>query len=277
MKKYRLKVWSESAVSGILFAPDRKKVQQELYDHMLDRYEALIEQGLNQEEAEKQAVAAMGDSWETARQLAAVHRPFWGYFLRATRVILILSLCVSLIPAAKYIWDIYSSPPSFYYDTRDPEKWIDKGHSLQSSWKQDASFKTGISTFRLTEATLWTQSVTDSYQTDDCLVLQVEETCFVPWGLDENYHWSVFTPGSWIWAEDSNGNYYYSFLERDPAAYSTEKVLQVQSGRTGLFTFTYMFWINRFDTENIQWLDLHYDRDGRDYTLRVNLKGGGEE
>ena len=78
--------WCSLAVSGIRFKPDRKEIYEELYAHMEDQYEELTAAGFSEKEAEEVVAAAMGDPGETSRQLARIHRPFWGYALRAARV-----------------------------------------------------------------------------------------------------------------------------------------------------------------------------------------------
>ena len=76
--------------------------------------------------------------------------------------------------------------------------------------------------------------------------------------------------GRWFWAEDSAGNYYYSFYE----AYDSEKHVRGNNYRTGLFTETYEMWLSGYEGEDLQWVDLHYDRSGRDLVLRIDLTGG---
>ena len=50
----------------VRFKPDHAAITEELSGHILDRRDALMEQGLSRQEAEAQAVAAMGDPNELA-------------------------------------------------------------------------------------------------------------------------------------------------------------------------------------------------------------------
>lgn len=50
----------EDVAEQISYKPLRPLITKELEDHILDRTEAYIEEGMNREEAEKRAVAGMG-------------------------------------------------------------------------------------------------------------------------------------------------------------------------------------------------------------------------
>ena len=77
--------WCRAAVDQIRYGPDRKDVYDELYAHLEDRYEAELDRWETPEEAMEATLNAMGSASELAPQLAAVHRPFWGYALTCTR------------------------------------------------------------------------------------------------------------------------------------------------------------------------------------------------
>ena len=85
--------------------------------------------------------------------------------------------------------------------------------------------------------------------------------------------WADFVDiGSFFWAEDNHGTYYYSSEERllgnEPyVAGGNPKHL------SGLFTHTYRF-ACKLDTADTEWIELHYDRAGRNITLHIDLTGG---
>ena len=81
----RFESWCQNAVSDIRDRADRERVYGELYAHMEDQYEELLDAGFPEKDAENEVAEAMGDPGETALQLARIHRPFWGYALRAAR------------------------------------------------------------------------------------------------------------------------------------------------------------------------------------------------
>lgn len=277
MKIYRFRTWSENAVSGIKFPPDRNQVQQELYDHMEDHYNALIDAGCAPEEAEQRTTASMGDAWAIAPQLAALHKPLWGYLLRLSRILLILVLCVTLVPVGKYLWDLCADLSAPMYDIRAAESYAEKGTYLQSSWELDGSFQSETSHFTLTDASVWSWSRTQedgSTEQRSFLAFHIRQTSYTPWALDPNFYRYVYTPLTSIWGEDSQGNYYYSWIDQDTTGLSEENVLQIWCERTGIFSYTYTFWVNQLNTEELDWLDVHYDRDGRDFVLRINIQGG---
>ncbi len=89
--------WLRDAVKYVKFPPDRRRVREELFEHMLSRNLELLAQGRSEAEAARLACEAMGDPEEVGRALAAVHKPFWGYFLRALRILLILVLLAGIV------------------------------------------------------------------------------------------------------------------------------------------------------------------------------------
>lgn len=259
---FLLRRWAENAVSGIIFPGDKRKVYQELMDHMEDHRDMLMEQGMTEEDACIAVEHAMGDPFAVAKDLAQIHRPFWGYFLRATRVLLVIALLVTLIPFSRFIeehvsqnlhfrgWDVYASGS---YD--------DAGRTLLHRSNPDSSFETDGYTYSVTKAVVFREEEYDR-TTFQCRVLEFNPR---PWAI----HSAV---GHWFWAEDSNGNYYYSQYE---AAQDEEprKAAIYSHMVEGVLTNTYEFWINDFP--GAEWVKIHYTRDGRDEMLFINLTGGG--
>lgn len=74
----------------------RWNITQELTDHLRDHAAALEEKGLSPEEAQSQAVAAMGDPAELGRALNRVHSPLWGLTFVLLRL-LILCLAFTVL------------------------------------------------------------------------------------------------------------------------------------------------------------------------------------
>ena len=73
----------------------RWDITQELTGHLQDHAASLEEKGLSPEEAQSQAVAAMGDPAELGRALNRVHSPLWGLTFAVLRL-LILCLAFSI-------------------------------------------------------------------------------------------------------------------------------------------------------------------------------------
>ena len=70
--------WCSRATANIRFKADRPAVEQELLEHMEDHFNALLQEGLTLQEAERQTLCAMGDADETGAALAKVHKPYLG-------------------------------------------------------------------------------------------------------------------------------------------------------------------------------------------------------
>ena len=232
--------------------------------HMEDHRDALMEQGMSEREACEAVEKAMGDPFEVAKDLEAIHRPFWGYFLLATRIILVIALLMTLIPLNRYLqengfsnahfrgWDVYSVA-SYGGNTN---------RTLLHMSDHDSSFETDGYTYSVTKAVVFRE---EEYNrtTFQCRVKEFNPR---PWATHSE-------AGCWFWAEDSNGIYYYSHYEtaqdedpRKPAIYGYVTM-------EGLLTNTYEFWINGF--QGAEWVKIRYTRDGRDETLFINLAGGG--
>lgn len=68
------------------------EISQELKNHIEDHQESLIELGMSQEEAEKQAVEAMGDPEQIGSELDKQHRPLVEWMLTITNIGTVLGL-----------------------------------------------------------------------------------------------------------------------------------------------------------------------------------------
>lgn len=252
--------WCNAATAKIRYWGDRDAVSAELRGHLEDRYDALIASGLSRVEATAKALEAMGSAKEIAPQLGKIHSPWLGWILSIVRLVGITALVWAMIVGwytgisewsrwmrndARSLYEqVYSVDDITYYDTPNVRTWVD-GYCL-----------------RVTEVAVVPE---DSMFHASQLHVNVEVTWW-PWmdGLavqDE------------IWALDSNGTYYHSYdingIEGTPRIAYT-------GGLFGLVgKSTWYFAIANFDCDS-QWVELHYDREGRDMVLRIDLMGGGE-
>ena len=87
--------WLDTATRKILFLPDRKAVRKELEAHFEDLRDA---RRLDDEAA----AAAMGDPEAVAEELGRLHRPWWGWVWRASRIVLLLALVLWLLCVREY-------------------------------------------------------------------------------------------------------------------------------------------------------------------------------
>lgn len=268
LPKYRFKCWCEKAVSGIVFPPDQQKVYQELMDHMEDRYDELMQQGYDDDIAQTAAVDAMGDPWPIAKELAAIHRPFWGYFLRATRILLVIVTVIALIPVIRYFWSgPYGQPRTYRYDPYADTYISDHVGITQRILytEPDKTLSAGVYRITLARAAWHHTDFAEGEDRElDSFQFQFEVFCPIPW-LD----YPKFL--GHIWAEDSLGNYYYS-MEADVPSDTPQ--ISGADYRTGPFTYIFDMAASDFCSQEAEWIALHYTRDGNDLTFYIDLTGG---
>lgn len=265
--------WCKTAVSQIRYVPDYEAVYQELYAHLEDLYDAATDRGLTPAEAQKEALQAMGNASELAPLLGAIHRPWWGYLLDLTKWIIYLVCAVLVLQLFIFIRSHSFSEghiPWYYENPGEPLT----VYAEDGTWKSqrlldydpDSRDKSDGFTFDVTRAVM---SFHDDYTDDTKDVyyfhFQVEVTGLFQWAeLDD-------IPIHDFWAVDSLGNIYTSYRND---AHSYQCAVSGNLNKTGYFTYTMDMWINNFRSQDAQWIEIRYDRDGRDIRLRIDLKGG---
>lgn len=265
--------WCRTAVDQIRYGPDREEVYQELYAHLIDRYDVEIERCDEPREAEEAVLRAMGDASELAPMLAQVHRPFWGYVLTAARwaVRLGLGLVVLLTAAFLYYnWPQESYSHWFYENPGQPlvNKAEDgSGESIRVlDLDPDARDTSDGFTFDVSRAVMvFHDDYTDDTQDDYSFWFQIEVSSFLQWAELEHI------PAHDFWAVDSLGNVYASYHND---AYSWQRSVSGNNLGTGFFTYTLDLWLTNFCSQDAEWIELRYDRSGRDIRLRIDLTGG---
>lgn len=254
--------WCRDAISRIKYKPDRDKVYRELYEHLEDRYDSFIAKGMSHEEAEKKTLEAMGDPMELAPQLAAIHKPHWAYAAIVTRVIVCALCCICLVKGIDYFLG-----SGFY--TRVDDVWDPFEHGGDqciAHVEPDASVRSDGYTFSVEEAALWRTFYSESVNGEeyfDSLYICLRVTHPLPWMREQQ---AVHC----MWAVDSNGTYYESFAQ---ACGELPRIVYNTRHASGLGTYEYELSFQDI-SEDMQWIELHYDRDGRDLVLRIELTGG---
>ncbi len=272
MKSIRFERWCSAAVGRIRFKPDRQEVYEELYAHMEDQYEELIDVGLSEGEAEAEVAAAMGDPEETAYQLEKLHRPFWGYALRAARWCLFAAVLLAFLILPRYIWeldrnDLSAQDNAYFGEDREDEYCVDK-----LVWYAEPRVRARSDgyTFTVTRVSQRRRVMKDGGGfAGDSFYLQVE--VFSPWPWAET-SWALreFT------AVDSLGNVYGAF-NRTQGGNETP-ILSGNPTRTGLLTCAWTLWLYGYQSQEAEWIELRYQRSGRDVRLPIDLrdrKGAG--
>ncbi len=268
MIRLKFEPWVRRAVSKIRFPQDRINAERELLDHMEDRYCDLVEES-SPEAALTQTIAAMGDADTVAWELGAVHRPFWGFLelysgrVRRVMVLLTLICCFGFFLGRFLFLGGYEHPVYYRYDP------YGKGQAFDSAGQMERQFYAapGVTAqtdgyfFTLTKAALWQETGTDG-SLRDSFYFRVRVQNPIPWAAYDDIL-------RFFWAEDSLGNRYR-------AAYEPGEGPSIQGSlyHTGPVTWQYDMYLSDFVSQGAQWIDLHYDRSGRDMVLRIRLEGG---
>lgn len=85
----------DDVIKCVKFYFDRTDIRKELEDHILDSMEYYMENGYDEEEAEKMAVRGMGDAREIGKALNNEHNPLVGWMLGITRVAIVVLVIVT--------------------------------------------------------------------------------------------------------------------------------------------------------------------------------------
>lgn len=270
MDSYRFTTWCDTAVELIKFKPDKKCVREELLAHMEDKLEEISATGMHQRDAEAEVVRAMGNAAEVAKELAKIHKPFLGYVLRITKwalAISVIAMLISLIGFSDKV-HITSNSEDFYTTVYYDAESTENNYQTKDLHPNASDYSDGY-TFTVTRAV------------ERCYKHTMDN------GADEKDYSFFFTvtasnPRPWaehkdilreFYAIDSLGNYYYSSWEN---GYTDDLSIRGNPRRTGYFTTSHNMWLSNYVSQDAEWIDLRYDRAGRDIILRIDLTGGDE-
>lgn len=266
-----MKMWCELAASYIRFPPDRPAVEQELLEHLQDKVDDFMEHGMPQAEAERRAVQEMGKPQETGLLLRQIHKPYLGWIWTGTKWLVRSLLLVVVVWAIVWLFNVNDSE-ELYFVSYDP---FDASHYESET----------VSSDRVFYSEPWVRDKSDGYHFTVRKVAYWEGTYLNEFGRQgESNRFGVllkvtnFKPWAgysdiprWFHAVDSLGNYYYSDEEY---VWSNEPSLSGNGTQTGPFTYTWYLWANNYVSQDAEWIELRYDRDGRDVCLRIDLTGG---
>lgn len=256
----KLKNWCASATAQIRYKPDRAEVEAELMAHIEDKADALRAQGIAEEELENAVLRSMGSAEAIAPQLAAIHKPFWGYVERASKLLTIAVIAVFLWHGLFRLANF--GLPSQKHDLPDNFDAVSKHCAPSTDMSIQVSDSSDGYTYTAIRVAIW--PLFDGY--NECIV-RIRATG----GLPKEGAQSAL---NWFWAVDDLGTYYYSDAETPRGA---NHCLQIYTAYqdTGLFHHSYDIMFRGFAAKDAKWIELHYDRDGRDIVLHIDLTGGG--
>ena len=264
MRNTKFDAWCETATAKIRCWTDRSAVSDELRGHLEDRYDALIASGCSREEATARAIEAMGSAREIAPQLGRIHSPWLGWILMTLRLIGVMAITGALmLSTITGRWGL-GIPVAGGPQT------VSLGNLIHYAWEmhsyENPTGKTQWEGYRL--------EVTEAAVVPDGFTLSGPELELLV-GVVTPFWQTSFAVEDQLWARDSLGNEYRpvrSATEKpeEPCLYS-RKLTDVSSRQTSL-------WISlgNFDPD-AQWVEVYYDRDGRDLVLHIDLSGGVEE
>lgn len=276
MEHWKLARWCRIAVSKIIYPPDRKAVFEELRQHMDDRSDLFLEQGFSQEEAIERTLQAMGDPKELAPQLAAIHRPFWGFVWSITKWFARIAVAAMILAVISYhlpqVWSDFISWIRYGSDTSASQEWDPYEMTEHPSHGQQlvhlepgCQYSDSGYTVTLTDAAIW------QYEPDETelgvLYFRLRITNPLPWSSAPRFT-------QFLTARDSLGNKYMFYSAHNAGADSSGGIWGNLS-QNGPFVWHFDGTIDHHFTKDVQWIDICYEQDGRTMALRIDLTGGG--
>ena len=254
--------WGRDATAKIKYPPERRAVERELRQHLEDRYDGLIAKGLSHDEANQQTLAAMGSAKELAPLLAEIHKPHWGYAVIALKWVMVALLLIVCIIGNRA--NDHTITDSAFTTTESGEfsriRLLEPNISFQCD-----SYRLTVQKAALWESTQKTNHHTNTTTTLYTLRLQIRVT-------QPPFH-PQFNAWEYFWAEDSQGNRYVADIQA--AASSSDWGQTHFAGmESRIFYDAGYLSISSIPSPDIKWMDLHFDLDGRDITVRIDLTGG---
>jgi hypothetical protein len=249
--KQKFYYWCREAVCKIAYIPDMNKVYNELFEHLLDRHAYFMAKGLDEDTAADKTLEAMGDPKIIAPQLAAIHRPGWAYAMVITRIVAALLLFITLFGLVKFAHDQYYLLNDC--EICEAEPYVQQIEERLFYAEPNIKCKSDGYTFTVEKAAKW----------NDRIVIRMKVTNPRPWAR-------ASTTPLYMWAQDSNGVRYTSHSQSGRKA---DNAVFVSMDQEGLTAHCYDFYLYG-SMEDVSWLTLGYDRDGRNILLHIDLTEG---
>ena len=255
--------WLTTATKGIRFGPDRAEVLRELRDHLDDRTDDLrrIFPDMTYEEAEKRALAGMGDPEEIGKELARVHRPWLGYLWRVSQWMLGLAVLFAVIIGVQAL-------------TGGWTPWFEPGSGLDP---------------RHEDAVITCVTPDPDRKTVDGRWITMPEAARMEFGGEVRVGALLRTLSPRFWERDSRnlchrvravdslGNRYPSYEERWGTWGDNGEEWMYVNGHAdarGPLHTDYAIWVYGVDPA-AEWVRLEYDWMGRSFSMTVDMKEAG--
>lgn len=248
----------------IRFSPDHAAVATELTDHLQEHMEALLEANPNmpQEEAQRQAIAAMGDPAALGHALDAVHNPRLGWFQIWFRRAVKLMTAVALLVALSHFQVL---PPMFPEASHSLRQFY-QGFDATVNYRPDLTFSARDYNVTVEEVIVLETSPTPTV----VVLLRIPHT---PWIREVEFT-------NWLTAKDDLGGAYLSWEEYlvQLSSSSINVVAELPCCVSGIKDYTpFVNWY----TISVQLLNpaaseltFIFDRFGDEISFTVPLRGG---
>ena len=266
--------WADRAVAGIILPKERESARQELLDHMEDHMDTLLAAGFSREEAERQAIAAMGDPEETAKLLRRAHQPVLTRLFQISRWMLLCALAIFavflLVRASTLTLDDSRflgktpTPSEELAPLFTPESLSDvyDGYDYLRLTEPRNRVRANGYTFTVTKAAIsgHTQGNYSRYRYQIVLCLEVaRDSRFIPWPE---------LPGDWQMVTEDGSRSLSNEFDR---TFETRILHGFHRNNR-----EYLVRLGGWFPQDSRWVDLTYSNGESGFTLRVNLEGGTE-
>jgi hypothetical protein len=99
----------KEVLTCVKFPFDREDIRRELEDHILEKIEFYMEQGYDEKAAEEKSVNDMGNPKDIGKELNRQHNPWLGCLWKASNVLLVISVIISIFfTGFNFIFSLYS-------------------------------------------------------------------------------------------------------------------------------------------------------------------------
>ena len=257
--------WCREAIEQVRFKPDRDKIWDELIAHIEDRTEDMKSRGYTQEEAETRAVTAMGNPEEVGKQLNAVHKPWLGRLWIVSKVLVILTLIVSL-------FFVYPAVNKYRNEVMDDAKeqntldyWVQNCSPI-SRYAVDKTMEIDGYRFTVDEVSWWGEE--EHVRLAICVTIrsplfQPKPEQYGPDNVGARAFYIVDDQGVRDVEWDDEDPY---LPRRRGCYYDASKVGRPLTGSC-IFVYDAYYW-------NPDWVELSFDFEGRTYSVRFPGPGG---
>lgn len=260
--------WSYEASRYIRFKPDRDQVYQELLSHLYDKANDYEASGMKREAAMLATIEAMGDATELGLIMRKIHKPYLGYLWRLSKVLLILSIlwisivCIKVGGFGNMVDEL--KPQKDYWEENREYYEMDSSYELIADISPNCEATIEAYQLSVPKALHWRLTYEyegKQYQEEIFrFIINAKHSPFLdaPSGILDH-----------LTAIDNLGNYYANVSE-----YMRVRSVVGNLSVERIFSSQFEMWIDDLSPD-AEWIELHYDYQGRSFKLRIPTIEGG--